>query len=268
MAIKLQNTQGLSLNGVKLLVYGQAGAGKTTLIKTLPRPIILSAEGGLLSLQGCDLPFIEIGDMDTLNEAFEWVVSSKEAREFKSIALDSISEIAEVLLGDEKAAAKDSRAAYGNMQDRMTRLIRAFRDIPARNVYFSAKVEKQTNETGEVFYSPSMPGQKLGQMLPYFFDEVLALRVMQDKDGTLQRALMCAPNGLWQAKDRSGRLEPWEAPDLGAVIKKIAGNVIETTGKEGEKHGRSKTGAVAAKPDAAANTATVTDAAADNAGVS
>lgn len=230
MAIKLQSTKSLSINGVKLLVYGQAGVGKTTLIRTLPKPLILSAEGGLLSLQNANLPFIEIGSIEALNEAFEWLMLSDEGKTFKSIALDSISEIAEVILGDEKAAAKDGRMAYGNMQERMTRLIRSFRDIPGRNVYFSAKVEKQANELGQVLYSPSMPGQKLGQMLPYFFDEVLALRIFQDKDSVMQRMLMCVSDGLWQAKDRSGRLEAWEPADLGAVIAKV----LETGGASDE----------------------------------
>jgi len=46
MAINLKSTGSLSASGVKLLVYGQAGAGKTSLIKSLPAPIVLSAEGG------------------------------------------------------------------------------------------------------------------------------------------------------------------------------------------------------------------------------
>ena len=44
MAINLKSTADLSANGVKALVYGQAGAGKTTLAATMPHPIILSAE--------------------------------------------------------------------------------------------------------------------------------------------------------------------------------------------------------------------------------
>ena len=48
MAINIKTTGSLAANGVKVLVYGQAGAGKTSLIKSLPNPIVLSAEGGLL----------------------------------------------------------------------------------------------------------------------------------------------------------------------------------------------------------------------------
>lgn len=70
-----------------------------------------------------------------------------------------------------------------------------------------------------------MPGNKTGQQLPYFFDEVLALRVEKDNEGNAQRALMCDSDGIWAAKDRSGKLDIWEEPDLGAIIAKIGGSV-------------------------------------------
>jgi phage nucleotide-binding protein len=223
MAINVKTTGSLAANGVKVLVYGQAGAGKTSLVKTLPKPIVLSAEGGLLSIQDADLPFIEIGDMDTLKEAYSWLAGSDEAKQYQSVALDSISEIAEVVLNAEKKATKDPRQAYGAMQEQMADIIRAFRDLPGRHVYMSAKLEKTQDQMGRVLYAPSMPGNKTGQALPYFFDEVLALRVEKDGEGVTQRALMCDSDGLWLAKDRSGKLEAWEAPDLGAIIAKMGG---------------------------------------------
>jgi phage nucleotide-binding protein len=223
MAINLRSTKGLHANGVKLLVYGNAGSGKTSLIPTLPNPVVFSAEGGLLSIADADLPFVEVSSYDTLMEAYRWVVESDEAKHFESIALDSISEIAEVVLNHEKKIAKDPRQAYGAMQEQMADIIRAFRDIPGKHIYFTAKCEKATDESGRILYAPSMPGNKTGQALPYFFDEVLALRVEKDAEGVAQRALMCDSDGIWQAKDRSGKLDTWEAPDLGAIIAKIGG---------------------------------------------
>ena len=52
---------------------------------------------------------------------------------------------------------------------------------------------------------------------------MLALRVEKDSENNTQRALMCDSDGLWLAKDRSGKLDAWETPDLGAVIAKIGG---------------------------------------------
>ena len=219
--INLKSTKGIHHNGVKLLVYGNSGSGKTSLIPTLPNPVVLSAEGGLLSIADADVPFVEVSSYDTLMEAYAWLTQSAEAKGFDSVALDSISEIAEVVLNHEKKIAKDPRAAYGNMQEQMSDLIRAFRDLPEKHVYFTAKCEKATDETGRLLFAPSMPGNKTGQQLPYFFDEVLALRVEKDADGNAQRALMCDSDGIWLAKDRSGKLDTWESADLGALIAKI-----------------------------------------------
>ena len=223
MAIQLKRTKEATAQAVKLLVYGQAGAGKTSLIPTLPKPVILSAEGGLLSIADTNLPFIEITSMAELQEAYKWLTSSAEAGEFQSVALDSISEIAEVVLNQEKKVNKDPRAAYGAMQEQMADVIRAFRDLPGKHVYMSAKLEKTQDEMGRVLYAPSMPGNKTGQSLPYFFDEVLALRVEKDAEGNTRRALMTDGDGLWLAKDRSGKLEVWEDADLGEIIRKIGG---------------------------------------------
>jgi phage nucleotide-binding protein len=223
MAINLRSTSDAHTNGVKIVVYGHAGAGKTSLIPTLPDPVIISAEGGLLSISGSNIPFIEINSMEALQEAYEWVSTSQEAKAFQSVAIDSISEIAEVVLAHEKRANKDGRAAYGEMQVQVIEIMRSFRDLKGKHVYFSAKCEKSQDETGRMLYSPSMPGNKLSQQIPYLVDEVFALRVEKDAENNTQRALMCDSDGLWAAKDRSGKLDAWEAPDLGAIIAKIAG---------------------------------------------
>jgi hypothetical protein len=203
-------------------VYGQAGAGKTTLAATMPHPVILSAEGGLLSIKDANLPFLEISTMADLWEAYEWL-NEGAGKEFDSVVLDSISEIAEVVLNTEKKSSKDPRAAYGAMAEQMADIIRAFRDLPGRHVLMTAKVEKTADEMGRILYAPSMPGKQTGQSLPYYFDLVLALRVEKDADGVAQRALLCDSDGLWLAKDRSGKLDAWEPADLGAIIEKIGG---------------------------------------------
>jgi phage nucleotide-binding protein len=223
MAINLKSTNTVAASNLKLLVYGAAGAGKTSLIPTLPKPVILSAEGGLLSISGHDIPFLEVTSMDSLREAYAWLLDSDEAKQFDSVALDSISEIAEVCLSKEKSIAKDPRQAYGEMQTTMTEVIRTFRDLD-KHVLMTAKLEKAQDEMGRMLYSPSMPGNKTGQSLPYYFDLLLAMRVEKDEEGISQRALMCDSDGLWQAKDRSGKLDAWEAPDLGIILKKLGGS--------------------------------------------
>jgi phage nucleotide-binding protein len=218
--INLKSTSTVKSGTIKMLAYGPSGSGKTSLIPTLPSPVILSAEGGLLSISDKEIPFLDISDMEALREAYKWLAGSDEAKQFASVAIDSISEIAEVCLGKEKAIAKDPRAAYGEMQTTMAEIIRSFRDLP-RHILMTAKLEKAQDEMGRMLYSPSMPGNKTGQALPYYFDIVAALRVEKDAEGVTQRAMMLESDGMWQAKDRSGKLAAWEAPNLGEIIKKI-----------------------------------------------
>ena len=225
MALKLTTTsEQAATGGVKILVYGTSGAGKTRLISSLVkfRPIIISAEAGLLSLREFDIPAITVSTIDEVSEAYNMLTGS-EGKNFDCVCLDSISEIAETCLANQKAVNADPRQAYGEMAERMQSLVRAFRDLQGRHVYISAKIDRTKDEiSGALLYGPSAPGQKLGPALPYLFDEVFALRVERNAEtGDTERWLQTVADQQYVAKDRSGTLEAFELPDLGAIIKKI-----------------------------------------------
>jgi hypothetical protein len=227
-------------NGVKALIYGNAGMGKTVLCATAPAPVVLSAESGLLSLkkrnlerlfgvgnsQVCyNVPVIQISSVYDLTDAYNWCDSSAEANQFQTVCLDSLSEIGEVVLNNAKRQVKDPRQAYGELIEKMETVIRMFRDLPNKHVYMAAKMEPSKDEmTGVVKYGPSMPGSKLGTKLPYFFDEVFRLGVNKTPQGESYRFLQTQPDLQYEAKDRSGSLDNLEPPFLTHVFNKILGD--------------------------------------------
>jgi hypothetical protein len=231
------------MHGIKGLVYGGSGVGKSVLTATLPAPIMISAEAGVLSLRKAnlerifgisnpsityDMPVIPITSVEDLGDAYQWASDSAEARSFQSIALDSISEIAEVVLSNAKRQVKDPRQAYGELIDKMEMLVRAFRDLSGKNVILISKMEPQKDEfTGVVKYVPSMPGAKLSNKLPYFFDEVFRLGINKASDGTQYRFLQTQPDLQYEAKDRSGTLDAIEEPHLGKIFYKINAESME-----------------------------------------
>lgn len=224
MAIKLTTTKQSAIdNGVKVLVYGAAGVGKTTLSGTAKNNVIISAEAGLLSLSHHDIPVIEVSNLDDVMDAYQFLLNSEDAKGFEWITLDSISEIAEVCLAAQMKGTNDGRKAYGDMNAIMADLIRSFRDLSGRNVYFSAK-EREDKETHHI--APMLPGGTIGQQMPYWFDEVFNLRIIEDQEGNSQRWLQTQPDMLRVAKDRSGKLDPFELPDLDAVSAKIFGSPV------------------------------------------
>ncbi len=96
MALNIRSFDDIEYHGVKILVFGQSGVGKTRLIPTLPTPIVFSTETGLLSIRKSGLKhFHQIDDIDDLEDSFRWLLDSKEAEQYESVALDGITDIAE-----------------------------------------------------------------------------------------------------------------------------------------------------------------------------
>ena len=239
MAISLVSANQLATtNGVKLMIYARAGFGKTLLTATAPAPVLISAESGVLSLARAniekvfgvgtagityDIPVIEVRTIKDLQEAELWCRTSAEARQFLTPCIDSITEIGEVVLANAKGQVKDPRQAYGELLEQMTTTIKAFRDLQGKNVYMSAKEARVKDEiSGSFLCGPSMPGSKLGPALPYYFDEVFHLGVAKDHvNQTEYRYLRTQPDFSYDAKDRSGMLDPVEMPHLGYIFHKI-----------------------------------------------
>lgn len=214
--MQIQNTNDVATNnGIKVMVYGLAGTGKTRLLATAPRPIIISAEQGLLSLRGAGIPYIQVNSLEQLKAARLQIHADKR---FFTVGLDSASEIAEVCLRDAMVRNKDPRKAYGDMAQEVLNEVRMFRDFPQRHVVFIMKQGRIKDEqTGGVLNGPLMPGNQLDQHMPYMFDEVFQLVTMNG-----QNALRTRRDNLNEAKDRSGRLDEWERPDLSHIFNKIA----------------------------------------------
>ena len=219
--MQVQYTNNIKLDyGVKTCLFGASGIGKTRLLATAPEPIVLSAESGLLSLRKEKVAYIDISTYKQLTEAYQWAISSAEARRYKTFGLDSLSEIAEVVLAEELKKTPDPRKAYGETQQQMYRLVRNFRDIAGKHVVMVAKemfIEIGTSRCA----TPLMPSEKLQQQVPYFFDLVLHMYVGNDPTtGKRYTALHTQSNLNWIAKDRSGTLDSIEYPDLTNLFKK------------------------------------------------
>lgn len=222
--MQVQNTSEIKMDyGVKVCLFGESGIGKTRSFATAPNPLILSAESGLLSLRKEKIAYIDISTYKQLIEAYQWVMQSQEAKKYQTLGLDSLSEIAETVLGEELKKSNDPRRAYGEMQQQMYRLIRNFRDIQGKHVVMVAK--QMLVDVGLTKCAAAlMPSEKLQAQLPYFFDLVLHMYVGADPTtGKSYTAIHTQSSVNWQAKDRSGTLDAIEYPHLGNIFKKVTG---------------------------------------------
>jgi hypothetical protein len=229
--------------GIKATIYGPAGSGKTFAVSTIPEPesvLILSAEAGLMSIRNnaTSMSAAIINNIEDMREAFALVRDSGD--KYKTVVLDSLSEIAQQILARELGSKGsefsgesiddnikiDGRAAYGNMATRVMGLAKSFRDLNGKNVILVCQEERIQDESGRIYYGPSMPGKKVGSAITYLTDLVFALRVRPNAEtGELERRFQTSPlaNEMYVAKDRSGALNMMEPPHWGDIFNKING---------------------------------------------
>jgi hypothetical protein len=225
-------------NGFKSLVYGESGVGKTLLCATMPKPLIISNEKGLMSLKKSNLvrvhgenkPFVdyepdvwEVTRLSEIIEVYRFLQNSKEAEKYESVCLDSLTDLADMLLIEvlKLPEVKDPRQGFYDVQKKIEELAKDFRDLPRYHVLITCAAERLKDElSGAVRVSPMLTGQKLGQKAPYWFDSVFKLSV-EGHGENAYRVLKTRPEPSFVAKDRSGCLEASEYPAIKPLIDKI-----------------------------------------------
>jgi hypothetical protein len=131
----------------------------------------------------------------------------------------------------DKTGKPDTRGAYGLLAREVIGLLKHLQHAQAKTVIFVGILERVTDEFNRTTWQPQMEGGKAARELPGIVDQVVSMHLFSRSAGdewTLdeksnERRLVCRagnPFGLL-AKDRSGRLDVTEPPDLGALLSKI-----------------------------------------------
>ncbi|CAM5772417.1 ATP-binding protein [Bosea minatitlanensis] len=131
----------------------------------------------------------------------------------------------------DKTGKPDTRGAYGLLAREVIGLLKHLQHAAGKTVIFVGILERVTDEFNRSTWQPQMEGGKAGRELPGIVDQVITMSLFaRDGDGWRhkpergeERRLVCRagnPFGL-PAKDRSGRLDVTEPPDLGALLSKI-----------------------------------------------
>ncbi len=214
--MEVQNTKTPNTMKPSMVIIGAAGVGKTTLAKTLKgKTIIISAESGLLSLQGNDIDYISISSINDLRETIAFL--NKE-NDYENLFIDSLTEISRIVLDEMQAEfpdKSDSLKMFGKYSQIMRKVIITFRDFEQYNVIMTALPKVDKDETNRRFITADLTG-KVANQLPAYFDLVMHYDFIED-----ERTLRTMSNERIIAKDRSGKLNEFEKPDLQLILNKI-----------------------------------------------
>jgi hypothetical protein len=250
-------------SGAKILMVGPSGVGKTSQMRTMPPAMLASTlfvdiEAGHIAVS--DLPvasvrprtWVECRDLACVlggfNPALPANVNYSEAHFNEVMKNPGLAQLTgyQILFVDSLTAAgrlcftwaeqqpeaftdrgrKDLRAVYGLHARSMLGWLNQLQHARERTVVFVAVLEKNIDELNVASWQPQMEGAKTGRELPAIVDEIITMTLVDFGGGKPPvRAFVCTNPNPWgyPAKDRSGRLEQFEPPNLGALIDKLTG---------------------------------------------
>ena len=126
----------------------------------------------------------------------------------------------------------DNWAIYGTNGQELVKWFTNIQHISSKNVILSALLTEKKDNFGRMVNEIQMEGSKAGNELPGIFDQVITLgmfthdpqtnSIKYDPEKGTERAFVCHKNNGFgvPAKDRSGRVDMLEPPNLKAFIDK------------------------------------------------
>ena len=247
--------------GVKLLMLGKSGIGKTTRLKDLDpaTTLFLDIEAGDLAV--ADWPgdtirpaswpesrdfFVFLAGPDkslppesAFSQAhFEHVCTRygdpAQLAKYDTYFVDSLTVLSRMCLAwcktqpqafSEKNGKPDSRGAYGLLGQEMITALTHLQHVRDKHVIYVCILEEKLDDFNRRIYQLQLEGAKTSAELPGVLDEVITLAILKADDGSPYRAFVTGADNTWgfPSKDRSGRLDPIEEPHLGKLIAKCLG---------------------------------------------
>ena len=245
--------------GIKGVIFGKSGVGKTSLLLSLAAEftLFMDMEAGDLAVEGWPGDTIRPRTWDECRDFAVFIGGPNPAlrddqyysqahydrvlekygnpsalAKYQTIFIDSITVAGRLCFQwckgqpqaiSEKTGKPDLRGAYGLHGQEMISWITHLQHTRTKNLWFVGILDEKTDDFNRRFYAAQIEGSKTGLELPGIVDQVITMAEVRPEEGTPYRAFICQTINPWSypAKDRSGRLNMMEEPHLGRLMEKI-----------------------------------------------
>jgi AAA domain len=243
--------------GAKVLLLGPTGIGKTWQLRTLDpaRTLFVDIEAGDLAVLDLPVDTIRVEEWPTARDLackiggpnksfpptacyspahYEAVGGALEDLDrYETIFVDSLTAGSRLSFRhaeqqpeafSERTGKKDVRGTFGLHGREMVLWLNQLQHARKKNVVFVGILERVADEFKVATWQLQAEGSKTSRELPGIVDQIISYQFLDFGDGKAPvRGFVCTAPNSWgyPAKDRSGRLDLIEPPDLGKLLDKL-----------------------------------------------
>ena len=193
---------------VKMMLYGQAGFGKSTVALSAPMPLLLDFDNGVKRVNDSHLQSVDIVQVTSWNDMK--VLMSENLSAYQSIVIDTIGKMMDFIISYKCGTRQPSIRDWGGINQEFSWFVRCLSDLN-KNVFFVA--HRDTRKEGDdTVFVPALREKSYNSIVTEL--DLLGYMEMRNENGRVRRTITFDPTNRNDGKNTCNLPSVMEVPTI------------------------------------------------------
>lgn len=193
---------------VKMMLYGQAGFGKTTVALSSPKPLLLDFDNGVKRVNDSNLRGVDIVQVTSWNDMKDLMNENLSA--YQSIVVDTIGKMMDFIISYKCGTRQPQIRDWGGINQEFSWFVRCLSELN-KNIIFVA--HRDTRKEGDdTVYVPALREKSYNSIVTEL--DLLGYMEMRSENGRVKRTITFDPTNRNDGKNTCNLPSVMEVPTI------------------------------------------------------
>lgn len=193
---------------VKMMLYGQAGFGKTTVALSSPKPLLLDFDNGVKRVNDSNLQGVDIVQVTSWNDMKD--LMNENLLAYQSIVVDTIGKMMDFIISYKCGTRQPQIRDWGGINQEFSWFVRCLSELN-KNIIFVA--HRDTRKEGDdTVYVPALREKSYNSIVTEL--DLLGYMEMRSENGRVKRTITFDPTNRNDGKNTCNLPSVMEVPTI------------------------------------------------------
>lgn len=193
---------------VKMMLYGQAGFGKTTVALSSPKPLLLDFDNGVKRVNDSNLQGVDVVQVTSWNDMKDLMNENLSA--YQSIVVDTIGKMMDFIISYKCGTRQPQIRDWGGINQEFSWFVRCLSELN-KNIIFVA--HRDTRKEGDdTVYVPALREKSYNSIVTEL--DLLGYMEMRSENGRVKRTITFDPTNRNDGKNTCNLPSVMEVPTI------------------------------------------------------